>query len=161
MSNSNVPDRLEPKEAGQVANTPGGASQVQPRLNGTSSSPPLPLFIAFRALCEACRSGDLALVQSIFAEFGQDFDAEDNITKKLGPSMAAAASEGHAHIISYLLGHRADVRSAPLFAIQHADAEAAIRVFEVLFDYGLDLQDFPNLLGYVFILPRHNYCTMS
>jgi hypothetical protein len=79
----------------------------------------------------------------------------DDIANQLRLSVVLAALEGHAHIISYLLAHGGDVRSAPLFAIQHKDADAAVRVLEVLFDYGLDLEEFPNLLGYVLVPCEH------
>jgi hypothetical protein len=114
-----------------------------------------PLFIALGNLHQACSSRDLALVQSIFADFRQDFAAEDNIADKLRLSIVHAAFAGHAYIISYLLAHRADVKSRPLFAIQHKDADAAVYVLKVLFDYELDLEEFPNLLAYILVLCKH------
>jgi hypothetical protein len=64
-----------------------------------------------------CSSGDLALRQSIFADFKQDFAAKDNITNKLGLSIVCAVLTGHAYIISYLFAYKADVRNRLLFAI--------------------------------------------
>jgi hypothetical protein len=153
MLNLNFTDQLEPRKAGQVAHTSEAPSPVPPPLHNTSDKNPL--SIALGNLHQACSSGDLALVQFIFADFGQDFAAEDNIADKLRLSVVRAALAGHAHIISYLLAHGADVKSGPLFAIQHKDADAAVRVLEVLFDYGLDLEEFPNLLAYVLVPCEH------
>jgi hypothetical protein len=75
------------------------------------------LFIALKNLYQTCSSEDLALIQSIFADFRQDFAAENNIADKLCLSVVYAALAGHTYIISYLLAYRADIKSGPLFAI--------------------------------------------
>jgi hypothetical protein len=112
MSNLNFTVQLEPQKAGQVAHTSEAPSPVPAPLHNTSGKDPV--SIAFGNLVRACRSGDLALVQSIFADFEQDFATVDDIANQLRLSVVLAALEGHAHIISYLLAHGGDVRSAPL-----------------------------------------------
>jgi hypothetical protein len=110
-------------------------------------------YIAAKTLGSACNSGNLALVQSVFADFRQDPNAEEEIAKRLHFNMACAASEGHADIVSYLLDHGAEIGNTPMCAIQAEDDSVAIRVFDVLFDHGLDLGLFPDILQYLSICP--------
>jgi len=97
---------------------------------------------------EACASGDLALVQSVLVQC-QDYPTIDaQVRPQLGFFMSCAASNGHPDIVNYLLDNGAAFESSPGFAIQQKDTEKAIHVFDVLFDHGLDLKAYPDLIQY-------------
>ncbi|CAG8979437.1 hypothetical protein HYALB_00011950 [Hymenoscyphus albidus] len=57
-----------------------------------------------------------------------------------------AAENGLAKIVECLLEHGAKPISAVQSATRHKDTDAAIRVFEVLFEHDLDIKDCPGVL---------------
>lgn len=161
MPDSDLTDELELQEAGEATNR---AQPLHDNPVGNSTLPTTALSplenrrsIVQSALDAACRSGDLALTQSILAEHGEYLADQDDIEKFLGLRAIEAGSLGYADIVSCLLDHGAGcMPSVALFAIGNSDVAAAIRVFEVLFNHGLDLKDSPNVLRYPkFTLPKY------
>lgn len=128
-----------------------------------SSEPPSPTLlqeidnqsrISERNLVSACRSGDLAPLQSVFDDIasrsGLDRERhEEHITRQLDFCVALAARNGHANVVECLLEHGAPPIAAADQVTQHKDTDAIIRVFEVLLKHGLDLKDCPWVLWYV------------
>lgn len=137
---------------------PGTAPQtrlVPPPPPLPSSAPVIPgLSRGYRTpakdLTEACRSGDLDRVQALFAEFEDtERDADDNdfgFQQHLGLNLIIAISRGYVDIVAYLLDHGADMSNSPDLATQHKDPSIAISVFNTLFDHGLDLKLYPDIL---------------
>src|SRR6266498_4406814 len=95
--------------------------------------------IASTVFGKACRSGDLALLKSAFAEFGDDPHFEEDMVRSLDGHLGFAASSGCVDIVSCLLEHGVDPRGSATFALQQKDTGTVIRLFELLIDHGLDL----------------------
>ena len=163
MSQSNPTDKTKSPKAAEAADRLESKSQVQSLHKDPPSDLPLSpaasqpiqeqLSTALRTLNEASISGDLACVQSILAEYGEALHARDDFAFVLSFNLRRAAWEGYVEIVSYLLGYGAEMQDTPIWALQHKDTDTAIRVFEVLFSYGLDLRDFPGFITteYVFV----------
>ncbi|CAG8961061.1 hypothetical protein HYFRA_00002603 [Hymenoscyphus fraxineus] len=99
----------------------------------------------------ACISGDLELLKSVFDHIASlsGFDRErheEHITRQLDSRVAMAAGNGLAKIVECLLEHGAKPINAVRSATRHKDTDAAIRVFEVLFEHDLDIKDCPGVL---------------
>jgi hypothetical protein len=107
-----------------------------------------PHMVASRTLGEACDAGDLALVKSVLVQCQNDETIDAQVQPRLGFFMSCAASNGHADIVGYLLDNGAEFRSSPMFATQQEDTDKTIHVFDVLFDHGLDLKAYPDLIQY-------------
>ncbi|KAH8650958.1 ankyrin repeat-containing domain protein [Tricladium varicosporioides] len=98
----------------------------------------------------AAKSGDLRLMQSIFADIGSRSGLDREVHEqaiyfRFSSAMGLAANNGHAETVSCMLEHGAKPSLGIWDAVrQEAGAEAAIRVFEVLFAHGLDLRERPG-----------------
>ncbi|KIM99200.1 hypothetical protein OIDMADRAFT_56360 [Oidiodendron maius Zn] len=155
MPDSDLTDELELQEADEATDR---AQPLHDNPLGNSRLPPTALSpldnrrsIVQSALDAACKSGDLALTQSILAEHGEYLADQEDIENLLGLRAITAGSRGYADIVSCLLDHGAGcMPSVALFAgSKNSDVAATIRVFEVLFNHGLDLKDAPNVLSLV------------
>jgi hypothetical protein len=149
-----------PPYSGKIPVPPPPGTAPQTRL--VPPPPPLPgsapiipgLSRGYRTpatdLTEACRSGDLDRVQALFAEFEDtERNADDNdfgFQQHLGLNLIIAISRGYVDIVAYLLDHGADMSNSPDLATQHKDPSIAISVFNTLFDHGLDLKFYPDIL---------------
>jgi hypothetical protein len=163
MSQSDPTDNTHSLEAAEAADRLENKSQVLPLHKDPPSDFPLSpaaslptkeqLWTVLGTLNEACISGDLVRVQSILAEYGEALYARDDFASALSFNLGRAAWEGHVEIVSYLLRYGTEMQNTPIWALRHKDTDTVIRVFEVLFSYGLDLRDFPGFItsGYVFV----------
>ncbi|KAF4636128.1 hypothetical protein G7Y89_g1958 [Cudoniella acicularis] len=97
-------------------------------------------------LLDACMTGNLESVQTIFQELHGDPEFHATITGRLSISMDFACSYGHADIVTYLLENGAVMGNAAMSAVWNEDTDGVIRVIEVLLKYGLDLAKFPAII---------------
>ena len=163
MSQSDPIDNTQSLEAAGAADSLENKSQVLSLHKDPPSDFPLSpaaslptkeqLLTVLGTLNEVCISGDLVSVQSILAEYGEALYARDDFVSALSFNLGRAAWEGHIGIVSYLLRYGTEMQNTPIWALRHKDTSTVIHVFEVLFDYRLDLQDFPAFItsGYVFV----------
>ena len=138
------------------------ASCLPPPVLSTRQLAPFPLPTAqqpnvqevgssWNLLNDACDSGDLALFKSAFKELRQS-DNHD-LDLRLRHYMNSAVARGYVDIVSFLLDNGAVIGDAPMSVTssiedskENGNTNTIIRTFEVLFDNGLDLHEFPDIL---------------
>jgi hypothetical protein len=119
----------------------------------TSNTPPPSLPKDWRSapwevLDKACSTGNLDIVQYILTEV-TDGPVFEYIKEQFPTNLLWACARGYTDILAYLLDHGADIGHSPMSIIDNKDTESAIRVYEVLFQHGLELSRFPEILQYV------------
>lgn len=115
-----------------------------------SSTPPLSLSKDWlsdpsKFLGQACLAGNLEVVQYILTEVKEGPHLDD-IKDHFQGNLIWACSNGYPDVLTCLLEHGAEIKHCAMYATGLKDADTAIRIFEILFKYGLDLADYPGIL---------------
>jgi hypothetical protein len=118
----------------------------------TSNTPPPSLPKEWRSapdqvLSEACVTGNLDVVQYILTEV-RDGPWLEYLKEKFSTNLLWVCKYGHTDILAYLLDYGVDIGDSPMSTTYNKDTQSAIRVYEVLFQHGLELSRFPEILGY-------------
>lgn len=124
--------------------------EVFPSLSQPSSLPEGWRSDPSKYLNKACWDGDLDTVKYILAGVKDDAQELEYLKEKFSTNLLWAVKNGHTDILTYFLDHWVDIGRILKYVSSNEDTESAIRVFEVLSQYGLVLSDFPDILQYVF-----------
>ncbi|KAE8445212.1 hypothetical protein EG329_013584 [Mollisiaceae sp. DMI_Dod_QoI] len=129
-----------------------GTHALQSRLteSRTPTRPPLSLSIYWRSdpsnfLSQACFEGNFEVVQYILTEVTEGPHLDD-IKDHFQAKLLWACSKGHPEVLTCLLEHGAGIKHCASYASCLKDADTAIRIYEILFKYGLDLADYPGIV---------------
>ena len=126
------------------------ALQTLPGELQTSSTPPSSLSKDWHSdpskfLAQACFVGNLEVVQYILTEV-KEGPYLDDIKNNFENNLIWVCSKGYPDILACLLEHGAGINHCAMIAGAIEDTDTAIRIYEVLFKYGLDLVDYPGII---------------
>jgi hypothetical protein len=154
----------------EAAGGEANVSRMQPLLNELSKTPALPIpdaqsllqerwQDANRDLYEACVSGDLVSVKSIFKEWRNHPLFPDPIERSLQYLLVVAADAGYGPTVSFLLDQGAVMTDSITSSAAAMGGEGAISVFGAFYEHGFRTDNYceGDILTYVTYL-YHMMC---
>ncbi|KUJ10673.1 ankyrin [Mollisia scopiformis] len=102
----------------------------------------------FIFLTQACHAGDFETVRYILTEIREGPDLDD-IKNSFSTDLLWACTTGYPDILTCLLEHGAPITNCATYAASIEDADTAIRIYDILFEHGLNLADYPGIVQYL------------